>query len=92
LFCKFGIESDFFSVGKVKLDLTVKLGFFFENVTGVRSCYDEGKRTAETLTMDYHRGAGVEVSIYFINHLFILLILVSKILNLPGVHMLCHLS
>lgn len=30
-------------------------------VTGVRSCYDEGKRTAETLTMDYHRGAGVEV-------------------------------
>lgn len=30
--------------------------------TGVRSCYDEGKRTAETLTMDYHRGAGVEVN------------------------------
>lgn len=30
-------------------------------VSGVRSCYDEGKRTAETLTMDYHRGAGVEV-------------------------------
>lgn len=29
--------------------------------TGVRSCYDEGKRTAETLTMDYHRGAQVEV-------------------------------
>ncbi|KAL5561454.1 hypothetical protein UlMin_031201, partial [Ulmus minor] len=29
----------------------------------VRSCYDEGKRTAETLTMDYHRGAGVEVRI-----------------------------
>lgn len=28
---------------------------------GVRSCYDEGKRTAETLTMDYHRGANVEV-------------------------------
>lgn len=28
---------------------------------GVRSCYDEGKRTAETLTMDYHRGADVEV-------------------------------
>ncbi|KAG4928605.1 hypothetical protein JHK82_054286 [Glycine max] len=31
------------------------------NPIGVRSCYDEGKRTAETLTMDYHRGAGVEV-------------------------------
>ncbi len=28
---------------------------------GVRSCYDEGKRTAETLTMDYHRGADVQV-------------------------------
>lgn len=32
------------------------------NHLGVRSCYDEGKRTAETLTMDYHRGAGVEVT------------------------------
>uniref|UniRef100_A0A1D1YBJ8 UDP-glucuronate decarboxylase n=1 Tax=Anthurium amnicola TaxID=1678845 RepID=A0A1D1YBJ8_9ARAE len=31
------------------------------NPIGVRSCYDEGKRTAETLTMDYHRGASVEV-------------------------------
>jgi len=34
---------------------------------GVRSCYDEGKRTAETLTMDYHRGAGVEVKLQFLN-------------------------
>ncbi|KAL5656567.1 hypothetical protein ACJX0J_035886, partial [Zea mays] len=33
------------------------------NPIGVRSCYDEGKRTAETSTMDYHRGAGVEVRI-----------------------------
>ncbi|GAQ78962.1 dTDP-glucose 4-6-dehydratase/UDP-glucuronic acid decarboxylase [Klebsormidium nitens] len=33
------------------------------NPIGVRSCYDEGKRTAETLTMDYHRGAGVDVRI-----------------------------
>ncbi|TKY61776.1 UDP-glucuronic acid decarboxylase 2 [Spatholobus suberectus] len=33
------------------------------NPIGVRSCYDEGKRTAETLTMDYHRGAGVQVRI-----------------------------
>ncbi|KAG2252573.1 hypothetical protein Bca52824_082709 [Brassica carinata] len=32
-------------------------------IAGVRSCYDEGKRTAETLTMDYHRGANVEVRI-----------------------------
>ncbi len=28
---------------------------------GVRSCYDEGKRTAETLAMDYHRGELVNV-------------------------------
>ncbi|CAA0829777.1 UDP-glucuronic acid decarboxylase 4 [Striga hermonthica] len=33
------------------------------NPIGVRSCYDEGKRTAATLTMDYHRGADVEVRI-----------------------------
>ncbi|VAH65736.1 unnamed protein product [Triticum turgidum subsp. durum] len=33
------------------------------NPIGVRSCYDEGKRTAETLTMDYHRGGGVAVRI-----------------------------
>ncbi|KAM7468121.1 hypothetical protein LguiB_015683 [Lonicera macranthoides] len=33
------------------------------NPIGVRSCYDEGKRTAETLSMDYHRGAGVEVQV-----------------------------
>jgi UDP-glucuronate decarboxylase len=36
--------------------------------TGVRSCYDEGKRTAETLTMDYHRGANLEVQC----HLYLL--------------------
>ncbi|KAI4371397.1 hypothetical protein MLD38_019638 [Melastoma candidum] len=33
------------------------------NPIGVRSCYDEGKRTAETLAMDYHRGMGIEVRI-----------------------------
>nr|AGK44130.1 UDP-glucuronate decarboxylase protein 1 [Populus tomentosa] len=33
------------------------------NPIGERSCYDEGKRTAETLTMDYHRGADVEVRV-----------------------------
>uniref|UniRef100_A0A7I3ZY79 UDP-glucuronate decarboxylase n=1 Tax=Physcomitrium patens TaxID=3218 RepID=A0A7I3ZY79_PHYPA len=33
------------------------------NPIGVRSCYDEGKRTAETLAMDYHRGADVQVRI-----------------------------
>ncbi|KAL9258869.1 UDP-glucuronic acid decarboxylase 4-like protein [Drosera capensis] len=35
----------------------------FSYLTSVRSCYDEGKRSAETLTMDYYRGADVEVRI-----------------------------
>jgi UDP-glucuronate decarboxylase len=33
------------------------------NPIGVRSCYDEGKRVAETLMMDYHRQNRVEVRI-----------------------------
>lgn len=33
------------------------------NPIGIRSCYDEGKRAAETLTMDYHRQNGVDVRI-----------------------------
>jgi UDP-glucuronate decarboxylase len=33
------------------------------NTIGVRSCYDEGKRIAETLCMDYHRQHGVDVRI-----------------------------
>ena len=33
------------------------------NTTGIRSCYDEGKRIAETLCSDYHRVHGVEVRI-----------------------------
>lgn len=33
------------------------------NPIGIRACYDEGKRAAETLFMDYHRGNGVEVRI-----------------------------
>ena len=31
------------------------------NPIGIRSCYDEGKRCAETLFMDYHRQNGVEI-------------------------------
>ncbi|RWW64092.1 hypothetical protein BHE74_00028686 [Ensete ventricosum] len=46
--------SHFFSFSSHRIS-TVGMG------SGVRSCYDEGKRTAETLTMDYHRGAQVEV-------------------------------
>lgn len=33
------------------------------NCTGIRSCYDEGKRIAETLTYDYHRQHGVDVRV-----------------------------
>ncbi|RKY18643.1 MAG: SDR family NAD-dependent epimerase/dehydratase [Planctomycetota bacterium] len=33
------------------------------NPIGPRSCYDEGKRVAETLMMDYHRQNGVDVRI-----------------------------
>ena len=33
------------------------------NTIGIRSCYDEGKRIAETLMMDYHRQYGVDISI-----------------------------
>ena len=33
------------------------------NTTGIRSCYDEGKRIAETLTSDYQRIHGVDVRI-----------------------------
>lgn len=31
------------------------------NTIGIRSCYDEGKRCAETLAADYHRQWGVDV-------------------------------
>lgn len=33
------------------------------NPIGVRSCYDEGKRCAETLMMDYHRQFGTNIKI-----------------------------
>ena len=33
------------------------------NCTGIRSCYDEGKRIAETLTFDYHRQYDLEVRV-----------------------------
>lgn len=44
------------------------------NPIGIRSCYDEGKRAAETLFMDYHRQYGVEVKI-------------ARIFNTYGPHM-----
>lgn len=33
------------------------------NTIGIRSCYDEGKRIAETLCFDYHREHGVKVQL-----------------------------
>lgn len=33
------------------------------NTMGVRSCYDEGKRMAETLFYDYHRQNGVDIRV-----------------------------
>ncbi len=47
------------------------------NPIGVRSCYDEGKRCAETLFMDYHRFHGVRIKII-------------RIFNTYGPRMLAH--
>ena len=33
------------------------------NPIGIRSCYDEGKRCAETLFFDYHRQHGLEIKV-----------------------------
>lgn len=44
------------------------------NPIGIRSCYDEGKRTAETLFFDYHRQHGVDIR-------------VARIFNTYGPHM-----
>ena len=33
------------------------------NPDGIRSCYDEGKRAAETLCFDYHREYGVKIKV-----------------------------
>jgi UDP-glucuronate decarboxylase len=33
------------------------------STTGIRACYDEGKRCAETLFFDYHRQYGVKIKV-----------------------------
>ena len=33
------------------------------NTVGIRSCYDEGKRCAETLFFDYHRQLGLDIKV-----------------------------
>lgn len=40
------------------------------NPIGIRSCYDEGKRAAETLFFDYHRQHGVRVKVVRIFNTF----------------------
>jgi len=40
------------------------------NTLGPRSCYDEGKRVAETLMVDYHRQNGVDIRIIRIFNTF----------------------
>ncbi len=40
------------------------------NPIGIRSCYDEGKRLAETLMMDYHRQNAVDIRIVRIFNTF----------------------
>jgi UDP-glucuronate decarboxylase len=47
------------------------------NPIGIRSCYDEGKRIAETLMMDYHRQNNVDIRI-------------ARIFNTYGPRMLEH--
>lgn len=47
------------------------------NTIGYRSCYDEGKRCAETLFMDYHRQCNVRIKII-------------RIFNTYGPRMLAH--
>ena len=44
------------------------------NPVGIRSCYDEGKRCAETLFFDYHRQVGLRIK-------------VARIFNTYGPHM-----
>lgn len=38
--------------------------------SGVRSCYDEGKRVAETLMFDYHRQHGIGNPFFCEHHMF----------------------
>lgn len=40
------------------------------NTMGIRSCYDEGKRGAETLMYDYHRSRGVNIRVMRIFNTF----------------------
>jgi len=60
-------------------DIHPQVEEYFGNVNciGTRSCYDEGKRAAETLLMDYHRQHNVDIRII-------------RIFNTYGPRMLFH--
>ena len=45
------------------LSIAVLLHFGNVNPIGIRSCYDEGKRMAETLFFDYHRQNDVDIKV-----------------------------
>jgi len=49
--------------GDPEIDPQVESYWGRVNPVGVRSCYDEGKRTAETLFTDFHRQHGVDIRI-----------------------------
>ena len=49
--------------GDPEIDPQVESYWGRVNPIGIRSCYDEGKRAAETLFTDYHRQHGVDVKI-----------------------------
>jgi len=54
------------------------------NPIGLRSCYDEGKRCAETLFYDYHRQYGVNIRVLRIFNTYGPLQLATLILDMTG--------
>jgi len=63
LFCS-SLDADLHNnEGRSESMLARQVESYFGNVNciGERSCYDEGKRAAETLTFDYMREHGLEV-------------------------------
>lgn len=59
-------------------------------IIGVRSCYDEGKRVAETLMFDYHRQHGIG-QLYFPEPLACSLIKIFSLSFVPYLVFVCSL-
>lgn len=51
-------------------------------MVGVRSCYDEGKRVAETLMFDYHRQHGIGEYLVLLVQVKLFLIFLAKLMNI----------